>query len=793
MPPPTLVVTPPSPTVKGKTAPAALFKACASRFRGAAAPTRRYSIGSDREVWTFDESEIFEVPAVSPPALTIREVAPSKGKGRDLSPPAVITPADVCAVIGPHAVPGPRALNPGEMFAQLPFVHDLHNGVPCESQLAIWEEEVLEATPAVAPAATTNAEQPTPAAQPETDPETFSEPGCAEDGVDEPPAFAYPPSGPPRTTEFTEVPQAADIKEVRRAWTNFYAEARPFSVGGKTYVPSYVVRGTKHTRDLADQALHTFDLPLTWGPALEYPAENDCLVQALAAQTNIAAQDIWSLLSQLLSPHERATFGKPGFTLGSNLLQVACLEFGLRCTLEFTKKSRMAAPSGVPTRYGRADGVAIRILWTDGALGHFSSPEPTDAQISGARQNVPGWHVMKKKGLVNRKFANPKGFADVAITELESTLKFEDYTFAMRPAKSYSRDVANRTIGTLEWGSALTDVQRTRYKAVVEGEVLARPNRTVSLCNLAGSAGSAKTTTLVAWMKKYIRPGLYKYSAPRTFLRNAIADKVGNDDFAWMHQTAELSAIQGCAKVLIVDESDLYTPGQIEFALALDPEVTHVVLLHDPNQNVGFVRDENANTKTLPSYVKLLAGTLKEYRWVGYRNCTEVNARLGVPQPRDRTDGHEITVGRRPIPGRPAVMPTTRQTDAIQGVSTAYTYSNCQGQDFDEDYSLLVTSETLDSCSLEALYTAATRGKRGMRIVLNFPLTKENCAKFDSNPILAALTRRGPPLNFRKVFSKNVDPKVYITPRSCAVPSSKVPICVTPLRDMVYARTAKTC
>jgi len=275
--------------------------------------------------------------------------------------------------------------------------------------------------------------------------------------------------------------------------------------------------------------------------------------------------------------------------------------------------------------------------------------------------------------------------------------------------------------------------------------------RQVEVTLLAGAPGSAKTSGLIELLRTEVKGppvGQYKFLAPRTFLRDDIADKLDLGPHGWIIQTLEKGLLLNPTRLTIIDEITLCHRGYPELLTYWSGLTNHVVLLGDPCQADHHEISSEARVNRIPGAMEPFLTAPFDYRGWTYRVAPGVSRLFGLPSFSKRQAGVLFRSDARLA--LPTICPNTQ--NAQHSAGNTFTYGTSQGQDFQGDWQVIITQDTLQACSLESIYVACTRGKGNLIIITRFIWTGTTINLVRNNPILNAIYF-DVPCDYRQVFA----------------------------------------
>lgn len=473
----------------------------------------------------------------------------------------------------------------------------------------------------------------------------------------------------------------------------------------------------------------------TASPLLAPP--EDCFLQALVASGFFSGSvdDLWSLLHSVLPP-ARVRSLRDGDLFGE--LEFASLAALLSC------KVRVEWPQlNKVTLYGLTSGTLVPIRVMD-----QHATYDTDYRGAGV------WVKSGTSRVGVPVFRDPSSGERLSCLSLKqrilSRLRASGYSFrswhpSQKRAQVYMQDVAEGVCGTIR-GSDYA--KKAGFDPMVAYKQLkVSSSRPVHLMIVAGAAGSSKSQTIRAAISQCIAPSVFSIGTPRKALRLDWSERSPElDRYAAINQTYEKLLTNPSGSLLFLDEYTLIPPGYLEAFLLLHPQFTHVVLIgdpcqasfHEPNRGEKGVNSLASNARYFSPYVD----SYLNYSFSAPAAvCYAFNLGMGASASQQLM---RVYTASAPSFRYPLLCPT--EQDVLRYNSCGmpvHTYTSAQGCRFEfpryDAVEVIVNAVTARSVPASSLYTALTRAKTNLVLVLMFNNDQERSQAIAGNPILRAL------------------------------------------------------
>lgn len=467
--------------------------------------------------------------------------------------------------------------------------------------------------------------------------------------------------------------------------------------------------------------------------------EEDCLLVALTKIARIPNVDTcWEILHRFSSGLTRKALLRENSMLTVHHLEILCLYYQLNVGLVI----RDPAFSSWPVDYGVREGPRKLLLLADH---HFSVLENSSPLARHFKTKKPSLSYSNR---AERKLKYLLADIKAAHVKQDKTSDFVPYVASWPRAEALVRAMRSGEEGTLrsqygeEYVQEMENIaeQRTR-----------RVQRTVQLLVDVGEGGNGKSRPILDALcdKKYHLGHLFQVVLYNNRLQQVTAKKLnlrapcldGRGTPKHFCETWENAITGGNQCCLVVfDEISKFHPGYVDLYIALNPMVTHVIILGDSKQNSHHTPGESPLNDTsihMPedeyynAYAKeYTVGTMRTpQRLAKFMNIPTCNKTLG-----------DIRHAKLIPEGAHAIVPSTRMVQDISALQArdADTSASSQGLDWDH-VALVITDTVVKLPSVHALWTALGRVKRTLTIVWQCVLDPSNTERMMAFPPLAAL------------------------------------------------------
>lgn len=476
----------------------------------------------------------------------------------------------------------------------------------------------------------------------------------------------------------------------------------------------------------------------------DYPP-NDCLIRAVAQAVQQDPQDVWERLASLV-PYDQLRAYWDETTAGPIAhLQILCTLYNIRGEILYD-----LYPNGAPHSVGVFDGRSVGFKWSQrNGVGHIElwdldvrrpfthittfqelhmaasnpdpnswnrlpvrapAPDPNNSEVIKSRQkrydNFLAWLDKKSPKKMHR-----------CVSLLDNVLDspWQDCTIDVKRGKNYWDEWKGHTTGNIN-----NFLIKKEGIDRMDGLVSSSTPRTIKVSMTLGAPGSIKSKPIRDLINSNPDPFYNAFCAvfPRAFLRKDWREKIPNvDKFkTYIFKTYEAASL-ACAQVLVIEEITQMPSGIVDFYAMVMPNLTHILILGDPNQHHYAPSDPKCLLRSLNNEVERFMPYATKYRAFSGRLAQVPASYYQIPTL--STEKGFVKIVRTLRPGLPILVASQAEVSAYsaRGNHQVLTYSESEGLEFDGDYQVVLTNSSLEACTYETSFTAMTRGKKGVYIV----------------------------------------------------------------------------
>ena len=312
-----------------------------------------------------------------------------------------------------------------------------------------------------------------------------------------------------------------------------------------------------------------------------------------------------------------------------------------------------------------------------------------------------------------------------------------------RRGKPYARDLKNGTTGTItkQEGGKFPKGFTESMDSLLDS---ARP-RKVLVTFTNGGAGCAKSSPFYEALqnKNFLIGNHWTVSVPRIGQRQNWADKLDLGPQSYKVSTFETALLRS-SRVLIVDEVSQMPSGYVDYFLAKNADISHVVLLGDVTQVKFHEPNNDCTINSLIGEARWFRNFSEAFKYWSHRIPKATSNITGLPTT-SKVEGF-VKRRNRIDANLPLLVPSTATNRKMSDVGiSGKTFSGAQGDDVKRPVQILIDDAAARFVDDATLVSALHRSSIGIYVIVTAHGEALNQCK--NHPILGPLVHGMPPRN----------------------------------------------
>jgi hypothetical protein len=447
------------------------------------------------------------------------------------------------------------------------------------------------------------------------------------------------------------------------------------------------------------------------------PYANTCIIRAIAKTMSLPTARVWEVALERCTAQEIASAGT---TSGMTIRAMHKILCGLDVSLNLARHKGTAPCAyvpGLPYYLGALEGSCYAASFVHNAPGtpNHVVGLPPNTRAVGPRTIVsygPAPQVLAADVALGRRAGATAPFVPPA-PSVDRARKYQpDFKMGRTAYEGWTRN---------EWGCVfdnMTKAEIAELKVIFTGPVQTRGPLWLSVT--IGAPGSGKSVAVKKWLRFFssrLNSQLHVIFTRKALLQDwkNVFKTARREPDKIILKTLEVSQMSA-TRFVHIEELQQFPPGYIDMKAFLNPGLERVSATGDPLQNPFTTKDVLSPLNTAVNPLAYLRGFWCNYNVVMHR-CSQIVAHCAGLETTSKVVGRIFTTPaiNPNLPLLQARIPTNAEGALRGGVVT---FSSCTGLEYPGHIQIVVDKAALDFVSFENCFTAFTRGRANVILVL---------------------------------------------------------------------------